>query len=504
MRGSRGKKDTLSPSSFFMPGVLSKDTKADAIRLVYKILKKEPYLTLLEISDKSEIPICDIGNTIKGELSSGRISTRLNGVRLEYFVTFLFFPMEKSPDSGFWNFSDVIKRWHDLGEKVKKSNEMRNTEGGSGDVVQTVSCGRPPEHTNSVLKWIVHRGQGQSPTCVGQTVAEMMDVLYMTKVGNKPEKTEITKNKHFEVGSKSFLADVLYDTSFSAACAYQKAREIGRSFEQGAYIDAGMVAAQRIGTCRDWQWACPKDQNTVLTSPFPDVDPVTGDTASTTCSQHKIDGFARCNTIDDIKQAIFEKGCVAGAIKMFSNYTSAYGGTLAHPGAMDVAVGGHAVLFVGYDRDGVKYLDSWRDEGYPVLIKVPDSYLSSYLIDAFAPLDSEESSFAREYMYKKVTVTSNRVGSLWINGQKFGALPCYPELRVGTGYLLKVVDSAGYIKETNILVLGAMSIEITFDGSENKVSPGGGSSGNLGDLESRISARINAVLERLKKRFGGI
>jgi len=83
-------------------------------------------------------------------------------------------------------------------------------------------------------------------------------------------------------------------------------------------------------------------------------------------SHHKIKHYMRLYTIEGIKQALIELGPVYIAVKMFDASEQFW-----KPKREDAYYQGHAVVIVGYDKEGFIFRNSWGEEwgrgGYGLL-----------------------------------------------------------------------------------------------------------------------------------------
>ncbi len=105
---------------------------------------------------------------------------------------------------------------------------------------------------------------------------------------------------------------------------------------------------------------------------------------------NKIRAYARLNTVQEMKQYLFERGAFLASFQVTQNWFDAYKGQVLPQGSI---VGGHAVCIVGYDDETncIKFKNSWGtgwgDNGYGYL---PYVCISSYLMDAWSMVDVPE------------------------------------------------------------------------------------------------------------------
>jgi hypothetical protein len=352
--------------------------------------------------------------------------------------------------------------------------------------------------------------------CVGEAMSEVMDSVYMKITGDKPtaeEKAKAQYNIQKPIGPYKTTIDVGYPQTFSDACSYFKSRELGHvTVPSGSFIDYAILAAIKVGICRQWQWWLSQSGTAEWPFPFPDVDPETSEKAMDTAAKHTIEGYAQCTSPESIKRALFDHGwAVLSAWEVFENYNDGrYNGHWPIP--RGASVGGHAMAIVGWNKAGeFIVLQSWRSAGWPQLNYIPPGYWASGFIGAIVPLDSSEVEFGREVLYQKVTVNCSDEANLTVNGKfvskgtKFSV-----DLEIGT----KATISAGATgwNETISVALNVTkdetNVEIVFLNKPDTpptppspptppLPPKPGSPGWV----DALNARLKAIFDTLKKRF---
>lgn len=136
----------------------------------------------------------------------------------------------------------------------------------------------------------------------------------------------------------------------------------------GLYIQDALKRIQKYGVCEEKYWKYEE------CSPG---NPQSG--AEENAEQHKINVYAKLDTLDSIKKSLLVNGpCIAG-VYVYSNWEKSWPtGEITMPGKSEF-LGGHAICIVGYDDDK-KYLKfknswgpEWGDNGYGYL---PYEYMS--------------------------------------------------------------------------------------------------------------------------------
>ena len=106
---------------------------------------------------------------------------------------------------------------------------------------------------------------------------------------------------------------------------------------------------------------------------------------------NRIKGYARLNTIQEMKQSLFENGPFVAAFFINQSWEDTRDGIVLGSGAI---IGGHAILICGYDdqKQQFKFKNSWGtswgDNGYGY-INYNDAQKS--LMDSWSSVDVEES-----------------------------------------------------------------------------------------------------------------
>ena len=156
--------------------------------------------------------------------------------------------------------------------------------------------------------------------------------------------------------------------------------------DSGCSIRDAMKALNKYGTCFEKTW--PYQISKFATAP------------TTLCKKealdHQILSYYKCSTLDAIKTALINGLPVVGGFAVPANMMSsicAKTGIVRYPGPREGFIGGHAILFVGYD-DVKKQLifenswgAGWGDKGYGYL---PYTFVSGGLVSDCWVISSEE------------------------------------------------------------------------------------------------------------------
>lgn len=122
--------------------------------------------------------------------------------------------------------------------------------------------------------------------------------------------------------------------------------------EEGMYMRDLMKILSNLGDCRESLWPYGK-----LAKP--------DETAYKDAIQFKIKGYAQVNSIEDLKQALYENGPCVFAVPVYN-----YGNRMWKQRSGDYFLGGHAMTFVGYNSEGFIVRNSWgsdwNDDGFTI------------------------------------------------------------------------------------------------------------------------------------------
>lgn len=187
----------------------------------------------------------------------------------------------------------------------------------------------------------------------------------------------------------------LYSTTYSPLFSYYLARKI-RGWEQedsGAMIRDIVKAMATDGAAPETSW--PYDVRRFATPP--------SKTATKQATRWRLGSYYRCEGLDRVTAAISQSLPVVGGFSVYSSMLTSEvdrTGVVPMPTKRDRLVGGHAVLFTGFDyvTGYVEFKNSWGawgDAGYGYL---PVEYLNDDdLSDDFWALTGEsEASFRGE------------------------------------------------------------------------------------------------------------
>ena len=157
--------------------------------------------------------------------------------------------------------------------------------------------------------------------------------------------------------------------------------------DSGAQIRDTLKALGYFGTCYETTW--PYD-----TSRF-SVDP--SGPAWVEASKHRITGYWSLPALHDIKYVMATLGLpVIGGFSVPANMESAecaQTGVVKYPAPDEDIVGGHAILFVGYDDDKqlIKFQNSWSDQwGDKGFGYLPYQFFTDGLADDFWVIKTEQ------------------------------------------------------------------------------------------------------------------
>ena len=118
---------------------------------------------------------------------------------------------------------------------------------------------------------------------------------------------------------------------------------------------------------------------------------------------YKVSNYARCNNVDEIKQAIANNKFVLLGIQCLKSIYGVYSDIEVpslpfDPNGKLIIIGGHQILVYAYDKDYIYFLNSWdEDWGFKGKAKLPIDYLTfspkdmkfSFFIDAYTFVDLE-------------------------------------------------------------------------------------------------------------------
>lgn len=328
----------------------------------------------------------------------------------------------------------------------------------------------PDEWMNPDIDDVVRRDQAGSPSCVGQAIAYSRDLDLIKLTGQRPERVDRDRVKRDVDYSDRIWYDIYYRQSMSAEHSYRSSREIGNvTYPAGSYVVAGMQALFERGICLHDQWVCPKSGIASWATPYPDWSDAVEETAIETAPKHKIDGYARVRTWNEVCQAIYKHGCVVGTIGMWENFmTQPHHPQLPNPRGDEC--GAHALCFIGYDSQRLYFLHSWygyQDDGTPEWNKVgwiSRAYFNRGFIDGYVALDDEECQVAYA---NHTTVTISCItwpdAVIWIDGVEIGCSPARIRLEIGKSYVIGISsETYGAFTRVKTRVLIPEALETTF------------------------------------------
>lgn len=172
--------------------------------------------------------------------------------------------------------------------------------------------------------------------------------------------------------------------AFSSACIkeYHESLDVGRKEymsteyiytkrenqdSEGMHLRDVMKILQKSGTCLEssWKFRSPKPNESL-------------DYVNAEARNHTISHYARCNSVHDLKKAIYVCGPCIGGLPVYDKRTNR--DAFWRPESSDdKLVGYHAITFVGYNKDEFiirnSWGKSWSQDGY-VEMPITDFHLA--------------------------------------------------------------------------------------------------------------------------------
>lgn len=201
-----------------------------------------------------------------------------------------------------------------------------------GFVPHAVAASHMPTHGSLRQFCSQIEDQGEIGSCTANSSTSGMELLY-NKLGKKPPQL-----------SRLF---VYYATRVWT-------EHVAASDDAGAMIRDVMKTLATFGTCLETSW--PYDITKFSVAP--------SDEAKREALNHQIIRYYRMLTVEAIESCIYQGYPVVGGFSVPENMMSdeaANTGLIKYPSLKEKLVGGHAVLFVGYDRDKqlIEFQNSW-------------------------------------------------------------------------------------------------------------------------------------------------
>lgn len=309
-------------------------------------------------------------------------------------IVFFFqqFPQYFEAVGGKWYIKHIIDKLPDFTRFDFQYSELVSEE----DVI-------PSSYMNPLVDFVAHRDQGYRGTCVGQATAYFMDINYMQLTGDKPTRYEINEFR------RSYPIDTLYATSFSAESAYKWSRdELPYALASGSYVSASVLSLTKKGICSERLWPTAKIESYTVPEPAD---------AISEGSFHKTSGYAEILNFDHACNAIYKHGAIIGALRVYENYSSGFAkGEFPPPEGK--LIGGHALCFIGYDKDYLYCLHSWGNTT-PKIGRVSKAYFNNEAYHVYAILDEEEVKILRN-RFATLKITSNVEANIYANDRYVG------------------------------------------------------------------------------------
>lgn len=394
---------------------------------IKSLLQKQNNLTFLEILTALDGDPVAIGDALYCMARDKKIKYEND----HYFIQLVFAPFRNAKPIGNFSYSSIAE-----------ADQL------------------PQFYMNTQLDNIVQRMQGQAGTCAGQSGAASRDLEYVMLTGELP--TEADKRlveRDVDKGTHGSWYDILYPQSFSAAWLYYQARkEAGQPDDDGggAYIWAICKVLKEQGCCLESQWRTPKDGRTNWKTPWPGYDSYVNEKATTTAPKHTIDGYSAIITKNDLKLALIKHGYALIGIRVYDAiYNHMEDGEFIQAGE---AIGGHAVLAVGYDQTFVYVVNSW--ENCPKIWKMTWTYYQDNIGEAFVILDDKETKIAKE-LYSKINFTSTYPAEIKLGDKSLGITPTSVMLNTGISHTFTATFD-GRTQTQTVVVGDVVDVHFTF------------------------------------------
>ena len=318
--------------------------------------------------------------------------------------------------------------------------------------------------------------QDQRGTCTGfgETYCQLLvDVLLLMK--NYPTSADISAiRRNVQIKKPGWTCIMFWDQIPDKVPSMEFNYEMGRREEwpdpndrppEGGMVDANVRAWKKVGWIPETWCKTAKTPNCV---PWMENDlGVAEGSALTEASKHTIDGYATCNTPEEIAQAIYT-GYMAGTggvalvgVNIMSNFQQGSTKTVAgqtvyiFPTGTDVD-GGHAQCIVGYDLDQqlLVTLSSWEtDENvWHFLNGWSFSYHRDNASAAYVPIDASDVAVGQG-TYSTVIINANVPCQFKVDAQTYLDMPTKISLIDGQQYTIIAYPNPGTAVETSITKL---------------------------------------------------
>jgi hypothetical protein len=333
----------------------------------------------------------------------------------------------------------------------------------------------PESWTNPYENEVADADQDFRGTCTGQATRYWSDFNYIELTGDKPspeERSHYQKDVIDPIGTRH---DVLFDNSFSAECSYQMGRFVGNiTYPSGGEIRFNARALRDYGICLEEDWHTDKAGTMVWTYPpgarGPTAGGATPEEAATFSAFHRVKGWAMVGredgdaTWDEIRAAINKYKKILCGIPIYENYQAMAGGDGTYPTPRGPIVGYHAQCVYGHTPDYLKLKHSWGS-WCGVNGKLTKEYFDIARDQSvwMVIIDEEESKILHD-LYTSISITSNVVSIITVDGVVIGPTPQRIALEKGRQYTI-TATAEGYIAQTKTVDESSGDIQFVLEPS---------------------------------------
>ena len=217
----------------------------------------------------------------------------------------------------------------------------------------------PAAYRAQVLPFVAPKDQYGIGSCTGFSTSFTADVHYMQMTGDVPSQEEMGKATHpgstlsdTDKNGNTFVYQDYYPTSFSPFSAWAPVatpcvpNECGGC---GASLTDVLDVYKNTGLVRSSTWKSAMDNCQACNSPYPGIDPVNGESYLTQAAGHRISSYSACETLEELKLAIYLHGATTAGIPVYK-FPDKNVGIWSCTGNIQNA--GHAIALVGWDESG--------------------------------------------------------------------------------------------------------------------------------------------------------